>query len=160
MNFLKIIESWFLKLIRCSPRIPVSISDLEKEPLDADCCEEECEPEEECCDHEDCEPAPEPIIEIHVKEEPTPVVVEEVEEPEPVEVVEEVSAAPAPVGELLRQILLAEGISEGVIGKYQIIETFEGWYDGPIDDASVRASIQDFKSAQGGVINAKLSRVQ
>ena len=102
--------------------------------------------EEECC-----EPAPEPIMETHAKEEPTPVVVE---------VVEEVAAAPAPVGELLKQILLAEGINEGVIGKYQIIETFEGWYDGPIDDASVRASIQDFKSAQGGVIKAKLSRIQ
>ncbi len=160
MNFLKTLWSWLLKLMRCSPRMPVSISDLEKEPLEADCCEEVCEIEEECCDHEDCEPAPDPIIEVHVKEEPTPVVVEEVEEPEPVEIIEEVSAAPAPVGELLRQILLAEGISEGVIGKYQIIETFEDWYDGPIDDASVRASIQDFKSAQGGVIKAKLSRVQ
>ena len=114
--------------------------------------------EQECCE-EDCG-APEPVIEIHVKEEPTPVVVEEVEEPEPVEVVEEVAAVPAPVGELLREILLAEGISEAVIGKHQIIETFEGWYDGPIDDASVRASIQDFKSAQGGVIKAKLSRVR
>ena len=160
MNLLQTLWSWLLKLMRCSPRMPVSISDLEKGQIDADCCEEVCEIEEDCCDHEDCEPAPEPIIEVHVKEEPTPVVVEEVEESEPVEIVEEVSAAPAPVGELLKQILLAEGISEGVIGKYQIIETFEGWYDGPIDDASVRASIQDFKSAQGGVIKAKLSRVQ
>ena len=85
--------------------------------------------------------------------------VEVVEEPVE-EVVEEVVADPAPVGELLRQILLAEGISEVVIEKHQIIEKFEGWYDGPIDDASVRASIQDFKSAQGGAIKAKLSRVQ
>ena len=160
MNFLKIIESWFLKLIRCSPRIPVSIPDLEKEPLDADCCEEECDPEEECCEHEDCEPLAEPIIEIHVEEEPIPVTVKEVEEPEPVEVVEEVPTAPAPVGELLRQILVTEGISEGVIEKYQIVEAFEGWYAGVVDEAAVRASIQDFKSAQGGVIKAKLSRVR
>ena len=162
MKFLKTLWSWLLKLMRCSPRMPVSISDLEKEPLDADCCEEECEPEEECCDHEDCEPAPEPVIEVHVKEEELPEIeeVEELPEPEPVEELVVPPVVSAPAGELLRKILLAEGISEGVIGKYQIIETFEGWYDGPIDDASVRASIQDFKSAQGGVIKAKLSRVQ
>ena len=160
MNFLKIIESWFLKLIRCSPRMPAGISDLEKQPLEADCCEEVCEPEEECCEHEDCEPLAEPIIEIHVEEEPIPVIVEEVEEPEPVEVAEETLTAPAPVGELLREILLAEGISEGVIEKYQIVEAFEGWYAGVVDEAAVRASIQDFKSAHGGVIKAKLSRVR
>ena len=150
MNFLKTLWSWLLKLMRCSPRMPVSISDLEKEPLEAD-----------CCDNEDCG-APEPVVEIHVKEEELPEIeeVEELPEPEPVEVVEEVVATPAPVGELLKQILLAEGISEGVIGKYQIIETFEGWYAGVVDEASVRASIQDFKSAQGGVIKAKLSRVR
>ena len=133
MNLLQTLWSWLTSLFAKAPAL----------------VEEEC-----------CEPAPEPVIEIHVKEEPTPVLVEEAEEPEPVEVVEEVAAVPAPVGELLREILLAEGISEAVIGKHQIIETFEGWYDGPIDDASVRASIQDFKSAQGGVIKAKLSRVQ
>ena len=151
MNLLRTLWGWLTSLFAEAPAPAIE---------EQECCEEVCEPEEECCDHEDCEPAPEPIIEIHVKEEPAPVVVEEVEEPEPVEVVEEASAAPAPVGELLREILLAEGISEGVIGKYQIIETFEGWYDGPMDHASVRASIQDFKSAQGGVIKAKLSRVQ
>ena len=136
--------------MRCSPRMPVSISDLEKEPLEAD-----------CCDNEDCG-APEPVIEIHVKEEELPEIeeVEELPEPDPVEELVVPPVVSAPAGELLRKILLAEGISEGVIGKHQIIETFEGWYDGVIDDASVRASIQDFKAAQGGVIKAKLSRVQ
>ena len=147
MNLLQILWSWLTSIFAKAPEL------VEEGCCPEDCCEEsECGPDDDCCEEEECcEPAPEPITEIHAKEEPTPVVVE---------VVEEVVAAPAPVGELLKQILLAEGISEGVIEKYQIIETFEGWYDGPIDDASVRASIQDFKSAQGGVIKAKLSRIQ
>ena len=145
MNLLQTLWSWLTSLFAKAPAL------VEEDCCPEDCCEEtECGPGDDCCEEaECCEPPPEPIIEIHVKEEPTPVVVEEVEEPEP-----------APVGEMLKQILIAEGISEGVIGKYQIIETFEGWYAGVVDEASVRASIQDFKSAQGGVIKAKLSRVQ
>ena len=118
-----------MKLMRCSPRMPVSISELEKEPL-----------EEDCCDDEDCV-APEPIVEEHTQEEELPQVL-------------------ASSGEILREILLSENVSDRVIEKYAIIETFEGWYKGTPDTASVRASIQDFKSAAGGVINAKLSRVQ
>ena len=151
MNLLRTLWGWLTSLFAEAPAPAIE---------EQECCEEVCEPEEECCDHEDCEPAPEPIIEVHVEEEPTPVVVEEVEEPEPVEVVEEVSAASAPVGELLREILLAEGISESIIEKYEIVEAFESWYDGTVDAASVRASIQDFKSAQGGAVSAKLSRVK
>ena len=156
MNLLQTLWSWLTSLFAKAPAL------VEEDCCPEDCCEEtECGPDDDCCEEEECcEPAPEPVIEIHVKEEPTPVIVEEVEEPKPVEVVEEVVAVPAPVGELLREILLTEGVSEVIIGKYQIIETFENWYDGPIDDASVRASIQDFKSAQGGVINAKLSSVK
>ncbi len=154
MNLLQTLWSWLTSLFAKAPAL------VEEDCCPEDCCEEtECGPDDDCCEEEECcEPTPEPIIEIHVKEEPTPVVVEEVEEPEPVEVVEEMSTAP--VGEILKQILIAEGISEGVIGKYQIIETFEGWYAGAVDEASVRESIQDFKSAQGGVIKAKLSRVK
>ncbi len=154
MNLLQTLWSWLTSLFAKAPAL------VEEDCCPEDCCEDtECGPDDDCCEEaECCETAPEPIIEIHVKEEPTPVVVEEVEEPEPVEVVEEVSTAP--VGEILKQILIAEGISEGVIGKYQIIETFEGWYAGVVDEASVRESIQDFKSAQGGVIKAKLSRIQ
>ena len=150
MNFLKTLWSWLLKLMRCSPRMPVNISDLEKEPLEAD-----------CCDNEDCG-APEPVVEIHVKEEELPEIeeVEELPEPEPVEELVVPPIVSTPAGELLRKILLAEGINETVIRKYGIVEAFEGWYEGVLDDASVRASIQDFKSAQGGVIKAKLSRVQ
>jgi len=151
MNLLQKLWNWITSLFATTPT-PI----IEEQ----ECCEEECEPQEECCDHEECEPTLEPVIEIHIKEEPTPVIVEEVLEPEPAEVVEEVVADPAPVGELLRQILLAEDISEGVIRKYQIIETFEGWYDGPIDNASVRASIEHFKSEHGGVINAKLGKIK
>ena len=64
------------------------------------------------------------------------------------------------MGELLREILLSEGISENVIDKHQIIETFEGWYTGSTSAEFVRDSIQDFKLAHGGAIKAKLSRVK
>lgn len=96
--------------------------------------------EQECCDHEDCEPLAEP----------TPVVVEEVEEA--------VNAA-APVGDLLKEVLLSRGISERVIEKYQIVETFEDWYEGPANSDAIYESIQSFKVAKGGVINAKLSKL-
>ena len=142
MNLLQKIWSWLTSLFRQAPIVALPPTESEGE-----CCDEECEPEEDCCDHEDCEPAPEPIIEVHVKEEPEPVVVE-------------APVATAPAGELLKEILIAEGIRESVIEKHQITKAFEDWYDGVVDESSVRASIQDFKSAQGGAINAKLNRIQ
>jgi hypothetical protein len=131
MNLLQTLWSWLTSLFAKAPAL-----------VEEDCCEEVCEIEEET------------LPELVTEE------VEELPEPEPVEEIVESPVVSALVGELLREILLSEGISESVIGKYQIIETFEGWYDGPIDNASVRASIQDFKSSQGGAINAKLSRVK
>ena len=159
MNFLKTLWSWLLKLMRCSPRMPVSISDLEREPLAADCCPEdcceetECGPDDECCDEGECAPEDECCEE---EEEVTPAIVEE----EPVEEVVEAPVVSAPVGELLREILLSEGISDTVVEKYEIVKTFEGWYDGPLNPESVRESIKEFKTSQGGVIKAKLSRIQ
>ena len=146
MNLLQTLWSWLNSLFGKAPAL------VEEDCCAEDCCEEtECGPDDDCCEEaECCEPPPEPIIEIHVKEEPTPVVVEEVEEP----------VVSAPVGELLREILLSEGISETVIEKYEIVKTFEGWYAGVVDEASVRESIKEFKTSQGGVIKAKLSRVQ
>ena len=75
--------------------------------------------------------------------------VEEAQEPE----------VSSPAGELLRQVLLSEGVSERVIEKYNIVETFEEWYEGALDIDSVHASIQDFKAAKGGVIKSKLSKL-
>jgi len=145
MNLLQTLWSWLTSLFAKSPAL------VEEACCPEDCCEDtECGPDDDCCEEaECCEPPPEPIIEIHVKEEPTVVVAEEIEEPEPI-----------PVGEVLRQILLSEGVRESVIEKHQIIEAFEGWYAGVVDEASVRASIQDFKSAQGGAINAKLNKIK
>ena len=156
MNLLQTLWSWLTSLFAKAPAL------VEEDCCPEDCCEEtECGPDDDCCEEEECcEPPPEPIIEIHVKEDPTPVVVEELPEPEPVEELVVPPIVSTPAGELLRKILLAEGINETVIRKYGIVEAFEGWYEGVLDDASVRASIQDFKSAQGGVIKAKLSRVQ
>ena len=151
MNILRTLWDWLTSPFAEAPRLAIE---------EQECCEEECEPEEECCDHEDCDPAPEPVVEVHVKEEPTPVIVEEAQEPEPVQIIEKAVTDPDPVGELLREILLSEGISENVISKHQIIETFEGWYTGPTSAESVRDSIQDFKLSHGGAIKAKLSRIK
>ena len=145
MNLLQTLWSWLNSLFAKAPAL------VEEDCCAEDCCEEtECGPDDECCDEGECEPEDECCEEE----------VEELPEPEPVEEVIEAPVVLAPVGELLREILLSEGISETVIEKYEIVKTFEGWYAGVVDEASVRASIQDFKSAQGGVIKAKLSRVQ
>ena len=140
MNLLRTLWDWLTSPFAEAPRLAIE---------EQECCEEECEPEEQYCDHEDCDPAPEPVVEVHVKEEPTPVIVEEAEEPE----------VSSPAGELLRQVLLSEGVSERVIEKYNIVETFEEWYEGALDIDSVHASIQDFKAAKGGVIKSKLSKL-
>ena len=81
---------------------------------------------------------------------PTLVVVEE----EPVEHKEE------SVGEILEQILLEAGISERIISKLDVLNVFEQWYEGPHTEEDVKDSIQSFKKAMGGSINAKLSRVK
>ena len=143
MNLLQTLWSWLTSLFAKAPAL-----------VEEDCCEEVCEIEEDCCDHEDCEPEEETLPELVTEE------VEELPEPEPVEKIIEAPVVSASAGELLREILLSEGVSKRVIEKYAIVETFEEWYGGAIDTVSVRASIQDFRAAVGGSINAKLSRVQ
>ena len=137
MNLLRTLWGWLTNLFADAPAPAIE---------EQECCEEECEPEEECCEHEDCDPVPEPVVEVHVEEESTPVVVEEV------------IATPAPVGELLREVLLSGGISERVIEKYEIVEAFEGWYTGPLTADAIHASIQAFREEKGGVIKSKLSK--
>tara|TARA_R100000664_G_C2699316_1_gene100273 strand:+ start:446 stop:742 length:297 start_codon:yes stop_codon:yes gene_type:complete len=80
---------------------------------------------------------------------PTEVLVQEIEEE-----IDDCSAA-----DLLKEILIAENISDAVIEKYEILEAFEQWYTGPCDTQAVRDSISDFKKAMGGAINAKLNRI-
>jgi len=143
MNFLKTLWSWLTSLFAKAPAL-----------VEEDCCEEVCEIEEDCCDHEDCEPEEETLPELVTEE------AEELPATEPVEETVEAPVVSAPVGELLREILLSEGISETVIEKYEIVKTFEEWYDGPLNPESVRESIKEFKTSQGVVIKAKLSRVQ
>ena len=149
-------------MMRCSPRTPVSISELEKPPSD------------DCCETGECEVDTEEVVPVVVQEEPEiveeePVEVEKVPEPEVVEEEPEQILESEPVdephvmstpGSLMEHILLSEGVSDVVIRKYGIVEAFEGWYEGAADEESVRGSIQDFKAAQGGVINAKLSRIK
>ena len=145
MNLLQTLWSWLNSLFTKAPAL------VEEDCCAEDCCEEtECGPDDECCDEGECAPEDECCEEE----------VEELPEPEPVEEVIEAPVVSAPVGELLKEILLSEGISETVIEKYEIVKTFEGWYAGAVDEASVRESIKEFKTSQGGVIKAKLSRVQ
>jgi hypothetical protein len=139
MNLLQTLWSWLTSLFAKAPAL-----------VEEDCCEEVCEIEEDCCDHEDCEPEEETLPELVTEE------VEELPEPEHVEV----PVVSASAGELLREILLSEGVSDTVVEKYEIVKTFEGWYDGPLNPESVRESIKEFKTSQGGVIKAKLSRIQ
>ena len=148
MNLLQTLWSWLNSLFTKAPAL------VEEDCCPEDCCEEtECGPDDECCDEGECAPEDECCEE---EEEVTPAIVEE----EPVEEVVEAPVVSAPVGELLKEILLSEGISETVIEKYEIVKTFEGWFDGPLNRESVRESIKEFKTSQGGVIKAKLSRIQ
>jgi len=140
MNLLQTLWSWLTSLFAKAPAL------VEEDCCPEDCCEEtECGPDDECCDEGECAPEDECCEEE----------VEELPEPEPVEEV-----VSAPVGELLREILLSEGISERGIEKYEIVKVFEHWYEGAPNAVSIRASIQDFKIAQGGPIEKKLSRIQ
>ena len=81
---------------------------------------------------------------------PTLVVVEE----EPIEYKEE------SVGRILEQILLEAGVSERIISKLDVLNVFEQWYEGPNTEEDVKDSIQSFKEAMGGTINAKLGKVK
>jgi hypothetical protein len=143
MNLLRTLWGWLTSLFTEAP--PPAIEEQE-------CCEEVCEIEEDCCDHEDCESEEETLPELITED------VEELPEPKPVEKAQEPEVS-ALAGELLRQVLLSEGVSERVIEKYSIVETFEEWYEGALDVDSVHASIQDFKAAKGGVIKSKLSKL-
>jgi hypothetical protein len=141
MNLLQTLWSWLNSLFAKAPAL------VEEDCCAEDCCEEtECGPDDECCDEGECAPEDECCEEE----------VEELPEPEAVEA----PVVSAPVGELLREILLSEGISERGIEKYEIVKVFEHWYEGAPNAVSIRASIQDFKIAQGGSIEKKLSRIQ
>ena len=141
MNLLQTLWSWLTSLFAKAPAL------VEEDCCPEDCCEEtECGPDDECCDEGECAPEDECC--------------EQVVEEESVEEVVEAPVVSAPVGELLREILLSEGISERGIEKYEIVKVFEHWYEGAPNAVSIRASIQDFKIAQGGPIEKKLSRIQ
>ena len=64
------------------------------------------------------------------------------------------------VEELLKQILLEARVSEATIESLDILNLFKEWYEGAPDEEEIRASIQDFKEAMGGAINAKLNKIK
>lgn len=86
---------------------------------------------------------------------PTLTLVEEVEEiEEPVE--EKLETVP----EILERVLLEAGISETVIERLDVLEVFDQWYEGAPTQTDIEDSLQSFKEAMGGAINAKLSKIK
>tara|TARA_R100000664_G_C2717565_1_gene112119 strand:- start:544 stop:858 length:315 start_codon:yes stop_codon:yes gene_type:complete len=86
---------------------------------------------------------------------PTLTLVEEVEEiEEPVE--EKLETVP----EILERVLLEAGISKAIIERLDILEVFDQWYEGPPAQADIEDSLQSFKKAMGGAINAKLNKIK
>ena len=83
---------------------------------------------------------------------PTLTLVEEVEEPTE----EKLESVP----EILERVLLEAGISETVIERLDVLEVFDQWYEGPPTQADIEDSLQSFKKAMGGAINAKLNRIK
>jgi hypothetical protein len=83
---------------------------------------------------------------------PTLTLVEEIEEPTE----EKLESVP----EILERVLLEAGISETVIERLDVLEVFDQWYDGPPTQADIEDSLQSFKEAMGGAINAKLNRIK
>jgi hypothetical protein len=83
---------------------------------------------------------------------PTLAMVEEVEEPTE----EKLESVP----EIFERVLLEAGISDTVIEKLDVLEVFDQWYEGTPTQADIEDSIQSFKKAMGGAINAKLSRIK
>jgi len=83
---------------------------------------------------------------------PTLTLVEEVEEPTE----EKLESVP----KILERVLLEAGISETIIERLDVLEVFDQWYDGPPTQADIEDSLQSFKEAMGGAINAKLNRIK
>jgi|TARA_E500000305_G_C3897906_1_gene177304 hypothetical protein len=83
---------------------------------------------------------------------PTLTLVEEVEEPTE----EKIESVP----EILERVLLEAGISETIIERLDLLEVFDQWYDGAPTQADIEDSLQSFKKAMGGAINAKLNRIK
>ena len=83
---------------------------------------------------------------------PTLTLVEEIEEPTE----EKFESVP----EILERVLLEAGINKTVIERLDVLEVFDQWYDGPPTQADIEDSLQSFKQAMGGAINAKLSRIK
>jgi hypothetical protein len=86
---------------------------------------------------------------------PTLTLVKEVEEiEEPVE--EKLESVP----EILERVLSEAGISKAIIERLDILEVFDQWYEGPPAQADIEDSLQSFKKAMGGAINAKLNKIK
>jgi hypothetical protein len=64
------------------------------------------------------------------------------------------------VGDILYKILAEQGVGGKLIEELDVIAVFEQWYEGPSTEEDIRDSIQTFKSAIGGQINAKLNKVK
>ena len=54
----------------------------------------------------------------------------------------------------------SKGVKQADLDSVNAGGLFEEWYDGEATEDAVKESIQDFKQAMGGGINAKLNKLQ
>jgi len=75
------------------------------------------------------------------------------EEVTPVEIEEE----QIDVRKVFEHYCRSKGVKQADLDSVNAGSLFEEWYDGERTEDAVRASIQDFKQAMGGGVNAKLN---
>lgn len=80
---------------------------------------------------------------------PTLVLVEEINEEEP-----------SPVGRIFEHICRSKGVKQADLDSTNAVVLFEEWYEGDRNEDAIRESIQSFKKAMGGAINAKLNKIK
>jgi hypothetical protein len=54
-------------------------------------------------------------------------------------------------GDILRHICISGGVKNKDLASGNIIESFEEWYDGPCNEESIRACLEEFKAAHPAV---------
>ena len=73
--------------------------------------------------------------------------------------VEEDDLEQADVGRVFREICIEARVRSQDLHQHNIVSIFEEWYEGPLNEDSIRESIPDFMKDKGGIINAKLNKI-
>ena len=67
---------------------------------------------------------------------------------------------PRPIGLIFEHICRSKGAKQADLDSTNAVALFEEWYEGARNEDAIRESIQSFKEAMGGAINAKLNKVK